>query len=80
MSKFATPATPQLNRLRAAAGLIPIIESGLADTKLSIERATLMAKFCVWSVDIEPIDSEEKHLLEIVTSGLCRLESRLDYS
>lgn len=80
MSKAPSPPSPRLNRLRAAAGLIPIIESGLADAKLSLERAALMTKFCVWAVDIEPLDSEEVHLLEIVSSGLCRLQSRLDGS
>jgi len=43
MSKQIPPATPELNRLRAAAGLIPIIEDGLTDAKLSAERAALMA-------------------------------------
>jgi len=42
MSKQIPPPTPEINRLRAAAALIPIIESGLLASKLSIERASLM--------------------------------------
>jgi len=40
------PSTPAINRLRAAAALIPIIESGFLESRLSVERAVLMASFC----------------------------------
>ena len=58
MSKQIPPATPELNRLRAAAGLIPIIESGLTDSKLSAERAALMASFCEWTTEKRSTDPE----------------------
>jgi len=73
MSKTPSPATPELNRLRAAAGLIPIIETGLADGKLTIERAALMASFCEWAVTFEVQDAEEKRLVDLVAEGLKRL-------
>lgn len=44
-----TDAQRSLNRLRAAAGLIPIIEAGLGDGKLANERAALMCEFCAWA-------------------------------
>jgi hypothetical protein len=45
MTNNAIPAAaPALNRLRAAAALIPIIESGLADSKIAHDRAALMGK------------------------------------
>ena len=50
MSKQMRSSTPEFNRLRAAAALIPIIEAGLADSKLSVERAALMALFCEWAM------------------------------
>lgn len=74
MSKILTPATPELNRLRAAAGLIPIIETGLADGKLTIERAALMASFCEWAVTFDTQDAEQSRLVMIVTNGLERLK------
>ena len=78
MSKTPAPATPELNRLCAAAGLIPIIETGLSDGKLSIERAVLMASFCEWAVRLETQDAEQKRLVEIVTEGLNRLRARMN--
>jgi hypothetical protein len=45
------PQSPALNRLRAAAGLLPLIESGLRDGKISRDRAGLMAEFCSWAAD-----------------------------
>lgn len=74
MSKTPTPSCPELNRLRAAAGLIPIIEAGLANGKLSIERAALMASFCEWAVAFETQDVEQNRLLVIVVNGLERLQ------
>lgn len=77
MSKTPTPATPELNRLRAAAGLIPIIEVGLADGKLSIERAALMASFCEWAVTFTAQNSEQQRLVDVVLHGLNRLQVRM---
>lgn len=78
MSKTPSPATPELNRLRAAAGLIPIIETGLAEGKLTIERVALMASFCEWAVTFEMQDAEQKRLVGLVTEGLKRLQVRMN--
>lgn len=48
MSKIPEP-TPALNRLRAAAGLIPLIEDGLRHSKITAEKASLMSEFCSWA-------------------------------
>jgi hypothetical protein len=77
MSKNISAATPELNRLRAASALIPIIESGVADSKLSIERASLMASFCEWVVNRDPQGAEEVKLAEAVVDGLARLRTTL---
>jgi len=71
------PSTPEINRLRAAAALIPIIEAGLIDSKLSVERAALMASFCEWSTAKLSEDAEAVRLAETVTSGLKRIKSVL---
>ncbi len=71
------PATPQINRLRAAAALIPIIEAGLADSKLSVERAALMASFCEWAVENVPDDPDMVKLAQTVGNGLKRIEMAL---
>lgn len=76
MPKFLPPSTPELNRLRAAATLIPIIESGLADSKLSPDKAALMASFCEWAVETTPSDVDEKKLSESICQGLGRLKAR----
>ncbi|MCM8594761.1 hypothetical protein [Accumulibacter sp.] len=77
MSSPISPATPELNRLRAAAALIPIIEIGLSDAKLSVERATMMASFCEWSASAIPSDPEAVRLAEAVTRGLKRVRETL---
>lgn len=76
MPKSLPLPSPELNRLRAAAALIPIIETGLADAKLSPERAALMASFCEWAVEITPSDPDEIKLSESIIEGLQRLKSR----
>jgi hypothetical protein len=76
MPKFLPPSTPQLNRLRAAATLIPIIESGLADSKLSPDKAALMASFCEWAAEATTSDAEEAMLSESIGQGLDRLKAR----
>ncbi len=74
-----TPA-PTLNRLRAAAGLVPIIEAGLTDGKLSPERAALMASFCEWAIQ-DPIRNEdESRLAESIHQWLERLKLQLSKS
>ena len=74
MSKQIPPATPELNRLRAAAGLIPIIEAGLTDSKLTAERAALMASFCEWATEKRSADPEAIKLAESVDEGLKRIK------
>jgi hypothetical protein len=77
MSKQIPPATPELNRLRAPAGLIPIIESGLTDSKLSAERAALMAFFCEWTTEKRSTDPGAIKLAESVDEGLNRIKMAL---
>jgi hypothetical protein len=74
MAKQLPPASPELNRLRAAAGLIPIIESGLADSSLTAERAAMMASFCEWTLDISLADVDSQKLIEGIRQGLERLK------
>ena len=71
------PSTPEINRLRAAAALIPIIESGLLESRLSVERAALMAPFCAWTVENVPDDPEVVKLAQTVTNGLKRIKMAL---
>ncbi len=77
MPKSLPLTTPLLNRLRAAAALIPIIESGLSDRTLSQERAALMASFCEWANTVETTTPEELRLAETVGQGLIRLQGLL---
>lgn len=69
-------SSPELNRLRAAAALIPIIESGLVDAKLSAERAALMASFCEWAAELGPSEPEAVKLSQDIRDGLQRLKIR----
>jgi hypothetical protein len=71
------PSTPEINRLRAAAALIPIIESGMLESRLSVERAALMASFCEWAVEKVPDDPEGVKLAETVGNGLKRIKMAL---
>lgn len=80
MTKQIAPTTPQINRLRAAAGLIPIIESGLADSKPSPERASLMAAFCEWTTENTFNEPEAVKLASKVKDGLERLKVVLSIS
>ena len=77
MSKQIHPSTPEINRLRAAAALIPIIESGLLASKLSVERAVLMAAFCEWTTERCSDDPDVAKLAEAVGSGLKRIKMAL---
>lgn len=67
-----------LNRLRAAVALVPIIESGLNDSKIDRERAALMASFCSWAAQhgIEN-DPEASRLTTELEAGLDRLTTLL---
>ena len=77
MSRQIPPSTPEINRLRAAAALIPIIESGLLESKLSVDRAALMASFCEWATENVPDDPEVVKLAETVGNGLKRIKMAL---
>ena len=52
----------------------------MADSKLSPERAALMASFCEWASEIHAADEGETLLLERIREGLQRLQFGLrDY-
>ncbi len=51
MSSNIPAPSAALNRLRAAAGLLPQIEAGLRDGKIAREKAALSAEFCQWALD-----------------------------
>lgn len=74
-----TPSNKALNRLRAAAGLIPVIESGLRDSKMSAEKASFMAEFCAWSLEHDLAENEEAKQLTIkIEQGLERIRDALN--
>ncbi len=77
MPKQIPPSPPEISRLRAAAVLIPIIEAGLADSRLSVERAAHMAAFCEWTVDQSFDDPSMAKLAETVDGGLKRIKLTL---
>lgn len=77
MTKPIPEPTPQLNRLRAAAGLIPIIEDGLILGSISHERASIMAAFCAWAYDQANGDANTQALAQTIQDGLERIEARL---
>lgn len=70
-----------LNRLRAASGLVPLIEGGLRDGKISYERAEQMAQFCAWALagesEAECAGEESRKLAAEVEAGLRRLGDSL---
>ena len=69
-------STPALNRLRAAAGLIPLIEDGLRQSKITGEKASLMAEFCSWAAQQATEGSPEAlRLADDIKSGLERLKA-----
>ena len=76
MSTSPPESSAQLNRLRAASALIPIIESGLAEGKLSIERAALMGAFCDWASKVTPEDSDHVRSVGQIGEGLERLKAK----
>lgn len=74
MTRTIKPATPELNRLRAAIALIPIIESGLAGANISRERAVEMTRFCEWAATCSPEGEAESRLLATLSTKLLRLK------
>lgn len=70
-----TDAQRSLNRIRAAAGLIPLIEAGLKDGKLTNERAVLMCEFCARAAGHgDDLRDEGEKLTSTVEAGLSRLK------
>ena len=70
--------TPQtLNRLRAAAALIPVILAGLSDSKISRERAAHMSAFVEWAASSAPGNDLEQKLVNEITTGLASLQTAL---
>ena len=74
MPKQIPPPTPEINRLRAAAAMVAIIESELLASKLSMERAALMASFCEWAAERPSDDPYVVKLAETVGGGLRRIK------
>jgi hypothetical protein len=77
MAKITEVSTPETNRLRAAAALIPIIEAGLIDSKISAVRASLMASFCEWATENISEDPYAVKLAQTVKIGLKRVKATL---
>lgn len=74
---MTTDNTKKLNRLRAAAALLPQIEAGYADGKISREKAALSAEFCQWALSEAPSDAESTRLAELIGAGLKNLDAAL---
>jgi len=77
MTRTPPPPTPERNRLRAASALIPIIESGLDDGKLSEDKARQMISFCEWAMSNEVTELDEIALKVTILDGMRRLNARL---
>ena len=75
MPMITTPSSPTL---RAAAALIPLIQSGLADTKLSREQASSMTLFIEWAASITPENDVEQQLVKKLTVDLAGLKAALE--
>ena len=78
MPMITTPSSPTLSRLRAAAALFPLIQSGLADTKLSREQASSMTLFIEWAASITPENDVEQQLVKKLTVDLAGLKAALE--
>ena len=78
MPMITTPSSTTLSRLSAAAALIPMIQSGLADTKLSREQASSMTLFIEWAASITPENDVEQQLVKKLTVDLAGLKAALE--
>ena len=78
MSMITTPSSQALSRLKAAAALIPMIRSGLADTKLSREQASSMTLFIEWAASSTPENDVEQQLVNELTVDLAGLKAALE--
>ena len=71
-------SAPNLNRLRAAAGLIPLIEDGLQTSKIAPDKASMMAAFCSWALlGVEQYSPEADKLTADIQQGLDRIRTHL---
>lgn len=78
MTSALPPEKVGIARLRAAAALIPIIESGLANAKIPADRAALMSEFCLWTTRADFGECEEsKASAKAVLEGLARVKALL---
>ena len=78
MPMITTPSSQALSRLKAAAALIPMIRSGLADTKLSREQAASMTSYIEWAASSTPEDDVEQQLVKKLTVDLAGLKAALE--
>ena len=78
MPMITTPSSTTLSRLRAAAALIPMIQSGLADTKLSRKQASSMTLFIEWAASSTPENDDEQQLVNELTVDLAGLTAALE--
>ncbi len=78
MSKLS-PSSPALNRLRAAAGLIPLIEDGLHQARMGELRAEKMINFCEWATNHELTCNEAVRLTTDIQEGLKRIKALFLY-
>ena len=78
MPMITTPSSQALSRLKAAAALIPMIRSGLADTKLSREQASSMTLFIEWAASSTPENDVEQQLVNELTVDLAGLKAALE--
>lgn len=69
--------TQTLNRLHAAQAIIPVILAGLADSKISRERAVHMFAFVEWVASSPPGNDLERRLVNEISAGLASLKSAL---
>ncbi|RTL50148.1 MAG: hypothetical protein EKK46_13695 [Rhodocyclaceae bacterium] len=77
MPKLQT-STPNLNRLRGAAGLIPLIEDGLQTSKIPPDKAFMMAAFCSWALlGVDQHSPETDKLTADIQHGLDRIRTHL---
>lgn len=67
----------ELNRLRAAAALLRIIDDGLIGSTLSPARARGLASFCEWAILQVYEDPAAASLAQAVTAALQRVQWRL---
>lgn len=77
MLKISTPSSLTFSRLNAAAALIPVIQSDLADIKLSRERVVSMTSFIEWVASSKPENAAEQQWVDELRAGLASLKAAL---